>query len=573
MSSARPPEGACAPAARAGGAPPAGFAVRTQPEDVLRLHTDVLVIGGGMAGAWAASAAARAGAAVCLVDKGYCGTSGVTATAGPGHWWVPPEGRAAAIEARLQGALGLAEGEWMARILDQTWRTLPTLAGLYDFPRDEAGAVQYRGLRGPEYMRALRALVIGLGVRVLDHHPALELLRSAGDGAICGARGWARQGGQPRFWQITAGAVVLAAGGTSFRSRLLGAHNNTGDAYLMGAEAGARLSGLEFTGIYTIAPARTTMTRSMAYAYASYFDAGGRRLDIAPGAADFTPRLARALLAGPVFCRLDRMPEDIRARLHTISPNVTSTFARLGVDPCRDAFEVTLHGDGTIRGTGGLRVADADCGLGVDGLYAAGDAASRERIAGAVSGGGAQNSAWALSSGIWAGAGAARFARARGLRTAPARPASLGQAGLRPAGQARGIDAAQAQRAVQAQMLPYDRNLFRTGGRLAESQACIERLWDEVHAHAGGTASGDALLRQREAAALAATARWSLAAALARRESRGLHQREDAPAADPAQAHRLCIEGLQPGLAALRTWPDPPAAAVRRAPAAQAARP
>jgi hypothetical protein len=47
----------------------------------LSLATDVLVIGGGFAGAWAARR--LAGADVVLVDKGYCGTSGVTATAGP----------------------------------------------------------------------------------------------------------------------------------------------------------------------------------------------------------------------------------------------------------------------------------------------------------------------------------------------------------------------------------------------------------------------------------------------------------------------------------------------------------
>ena len=48
----------------------------------LSITTDVLVVGGGMAGAWAASAAAEAGAKVILVDKGCCGTSGVTAGAG-----------------------------------------------------------------------------------------------------------------------------------------------------------------------------------------------------------------------------------------------------------------------------------------------------------------------------------------------------------------------------------------------------------------------------------------------------------------------------------------------------------
>lgn len=50
---------------------------------------DVLVLGGGPAGTWAAIAAARAGARVVLADKGYCGTSGATAPSGTGVWYVP----------------------------------------------------------------------------------------------------------------------------------------------------------------------------------------------------------------------------------------------------------------------------------------------------------------------------------------------------------------------------------------------------------------------------------------------------------------------------------------------------
>jgi len=58
---------------------------------VLNLETNVLIIGGGMAAGWAAIAAAQNGADVVLVDNGYVGTCGVTATGGPGHWWVPPD--------------------------------------------------------------------------------------------------------------------------------------------------------------------------------------------------------------------------------------------------------------------------------------------------------------------------------------------------------------------------------------------------------------------------------------------------------------------------------------------------
>jgi succinate dehydrogenase/fumarate reductase flavoprotein subunit len=63
---------------------------------------DVLVIGGGPAGAWAACSAAAAGAKVVLVDKGYCGTWGATAAAGTGVWYVQPDPakRLAAMESR-----------------------------------------------------------------------------------------------------------------------------------------------------------------------------------------------------------------------------------------------------------------------------------------------------------------------------------------------------------------------------------------------------------------------------------------------------------------------------------------
>jgi L-aspartate oxidase len=59
----------------------------------IEIEADVLIIGGGMAAAWAAISAARAGGEVVLVDKGFVGTSGVTATGGPNHWWVPNAAR------------------------------------------------------------------------------------------------------------------------------------------------------------------------------------------------------------------------------------------------------------------------------------------------------------------------------------------------------------------------------------------------------------------------------------------------------------------------------------------------
>ena len=153
----------------------------------LRVETEVLVIGGGMAAAWAAIAAAREGASVLLVDKGYVGTSGVTATAGPGHWFVPPEpgARAAAIGQREAIAFGLADRRWMERILDETWLRLPELERFYEFGVNDRGIKMYGAVRGPEYMRALRQWAEALGVQILDQSPALELLLHS-DGSVAG---------------------------------------------------------------------------------------------------------------------------------------------------------------------------------------------------------------------------------------------------------------------------------------------------------------------------------------------------------------------------------------------------
>lgn len=504
---------------------------------IFELDTDVLVIGGGLAGNWAAAAARRAGASVILADKGYCGTSGVTATAGPGHWWIPPDPpvlRENAIAARRKSGFGLNDPRWMARALATTWESLQTLDGLYTFSRDDQGIKQYRALRGPEYMRALRTQTDNLGTVILDHCPALELLHGV-DGTIVGAQGICRQAGGA--WRVNAGAVVLATGGTSFLSRLLGSHTNTGDGHLMAAEAGAEFSGMEFTTYYTVAPKNSTMTRSMSYAFATYYDEDGNRLDI-PAGPDPTRHLAAALLRGRVFCDLHRTPHDIRAKVPTISPNFLLPFHRWGIDPYRDRFEITLHGEGTIRGIGGLRIAGENCETTVPGLFAAGDAATRELVAGAISGGGNINSAWAVSSGQWAGTGAARFA-VRSRTRVSGQP--VGQAGLRPTYEQE-VDLREVLKIVQREMLSYDRNIFRSGERAARSIEILDDLWSTVSAYGHGT--GLDRLKAREMASMLATARWSAASSLARNESRGMHQREDRPQTSRHYAHRILSGGL-----------------------------
>ena len=97
--------------------------------------------------------------------------------------------------------------------------------------------------------------------------------------------------------------------------------------------------------------------------------------------------------------------------------------------------------------------------------------------------------------------------------------------------------------ALQGEVLPYDKNIFRRGDRLEQSGTVLEDIWTEFQAHAAGNAQ--TVLRTREMAAMLATARWCVASALARDESRGMHQRDDRPQTSAQFNRRILVGGLE----------------------------
>lgn len=86
------------------------------------------------------------------------------------------------------------------------------------------------------------------------------------DGAVAGAAGYRRRAGKP--YRVRAGAVVLATGGCAFLSGALG--TDTGDGALFTAEAGAELSGMEFSNSYGIAPEGTSVTKKAFCTFATF---------------------------------------------------------------------------------------------------------------------------------------------------------------------------------------------------------------------------------------------------------------------------------------------------------------
>ncbi|GAB2725381.1 FAD-binding protein [Nocardia thraciensis] len=488
------------------------------------------MLGGGPAGAWAALAAAHAGARVVLVDKGRCGSSGPTAKGSVALWNIPPgPAREEAVDRSFRHGGELGDPEWMHRVLRETYRRVDQLVRWgYRFPGERAGRPTRVSLDGSRYLGRMRRSLIVAGVRILDHHPALQLLVDS-DGVVSGAAGLQARNGFGA-WSVRANAVVLATGGCAFLSGGAGSDVDTGDGLLMAAEVGGELSGMEFSNAYALTPGPGIVPApDLALHFATLYDESGAAL----GGAGFGSRAAAfaAIADGRrVYAALDEIPGPLRKQLAR-----TPLFTARGCDPVRIPLRAVL--EGTVRGTGGVRLVGFDCATTVPGLFGAGDVTTREPITGAVGGFGGQGGAWAISSGVWAGAGAAGFAGRRpGLGKVRAAPG----AGLNATA---GIDPRAVVGLVQEHTLPLRRSYWRSAGSLRDSIGELDGMWPVTEADLGG--KGPDRLRARQAAALLAVARWTKYSALARAETRGMHRRTDHPGAASDWRVRLRAGGVE----------------------------
>ena len=513
----------------------------------LSLVADVLVIGGGPAGAWAGLAAARAGSRVVVLDKGYLGTSGTQAAAGTVAYYIKPDDpihRDGLIKARLPIAFGFAETAWIEKVYDQSFINQDLMSRWgYAFPKTEDGRERWGGMRAADAVLFLRKQLLKEGATILDHSPALELLLS--DGVAAGATGINRKTGQR--WIVRAGAVVLATGGTAFRSGIAGGNNNTGDGYLLAAEAGAQFSGLEFSGQYGIVPKGSACSKTAVYGSATMTDAHGNEVGRGKGTT------VAEIQSGHVYCKLDKYDELGREKIQRAQPMTFQYFDRyLHIDPFTQNYEVEHILEGTIRASGGIEVGEG-ASTTVPGLFAAGDTTSREKLVGANQSGAGPATAWALASGSWAGHSATLFARRFGKAVATRRlsVATESGAGLRPTERYRAdLDANALITGVQEETLPLAKFYRRDGQVMEASLAKMNGLWGQARASLSGDPSlqgaayARSLVRARETASMIATARWIFTSAIERKESRGLHRRSDFPVLVEAQTSHVVVGGV-----------------------------
>ena len=234
----------------------------------MQVETDVLVIGSGAAGMYAAIEAARAGCQVLLIDRSLIGRGGATVMAqmtvavalgaeAPDHWShhlkdTLTAGRGLCNEplARMlceEGPACIQEMDgWGVGWARKDGKITSAFAPGHDRPR--CVYVDFLNT-GPAVSKTLRSALYKLPVKRAGDLYVVDLIKN--DGEVAGALAWHLGSGAPVT--ISAKATVLATGGlTRLYRRNSASTNMSGDGYALALRAGAPLIDMEFVQFFPI---------------------------------------------------------------------------------------------------------------------------------------------------------------------------------------------------------------------------------------------------------------------------------------------------------------------------------
>ncbi len=366
-----------------------------------RREADVVVVGSGAAGIAAALAAAAHGLRVLVVTKDLTGGASPLAQGGLAAAIGPGDSAAAHAADTLIAGAGLCDPDTVAALAAGAPAAIGWLAGLG--ARLDQRALRLEGghssrrivasggdATGAEVHRALRAALLASPVEVLDQAIALDLLpgeEGAAAGLLAATIG---AGGALEPGVVTAGSVVLAAGGLgqafATTSNPPGA---TGDAIAIAARAGAELRDPEFVQFHPTVlwlPGASgqcpLITEALRGAGAVLRDLAGRPLmaghhprgDLAPRdivAARMHEAISGGRQGGDGHLWLDATALGAQV-IEAGFPTVTAACRAHGIDPVTEMIPVA---PGAHYSCGGIR-ADMDGRTSVPGLFAVGEAAS-----------------------------------------------------------------------------------------------------------------------------------------------------------------------------------------------------
>ena len=529
----------------------------------LHLSTDVLVVGAGGAGMYAAIAAARAGAGVILADKNMIGRGGATVMAQMTVAAALAEQEPDTWEDHLADTLGAGRELCDATLAEVLCRAAPErMREMDDWGVGWARAnghirqVMAPGHRrrrccyvdflntGPAVAGTLRKRVgRTAGIRPLSNVAITDLV--VADGSVCGAL--ALSLGDGAELEISAAATVIATGGlTKLYARSSASNNMAGEGYALALRAGAALVDMEFVQFFPIghlAPRLVGMDpimwdpfryklggRLLNGAMDEFIDRyggedGGRYTatrDLATYAICREVEAGRGSPSGGAWLSFTHLPE---AELRSAFGPVIDRLLKNGIDLTRAPIEVAPIAHYHM---GGVKV-DGRMRSSVAGLFAAGEAVGGAAGANRLSGNAITE---ALVFGEIAGREAARYAEGHsGGWASDATEVVREAAEPTPRGAANGPSAVALMQELRGLMWRQV-GPFRNRAELTAALHRIRAMRDDELRRVPvprEVAFAIELVDWHELRSALLVAEAVTVAALAREESRGAHQRDDFP--------------------------------------------
>lgn len=370
---------------------------------------DVLVIGGGFAGAWAAIRAKEFVNEVVLVEKAKVARSGCS-TFAAGVQFCPMEGDDLDVwKNEIVEAGGyFSDQEWVDIFLrNQIERIKDYEKWGAPLERDEKGNIarivgrahvntRIFQFHGPELMAFLRKQMFEKGVKLVERVMVIDLLTSDGShptkGSVVGAVGFDTRTAEPQIFR--AKATVLAAGGVSWKKGDV-RDTCTGDGGAIAFRAGAELVNMEFlTSGNIIVWQRKGISEgiNMIQGHGAYFvnAKGVRFMKKYDAVLMERAQLYKLCMAfakeamegrGPVYVDMRHFTPETFNKFRRVIPKSMKFWSTLGIDISKQMIECTPSwGVGGAVGAGGINVGKM-CETNIQGLYAVG-AVARNPVAG-----------------------------------------------------------------------------------------------------------------------------------------------------------------------------------------------
>lgn len=522
--------------------------VAFDPRDLPHHFTDVLIIGGGLAGTRAALGLPDDVRALIVTKDGVRESSSAYAQGGIAGVLDPEDRFDDHIADTLAAGKGLCDPEVVAAVVREAPERIKELIGWGTHFDEVDGNVALTREGGHSHARIAHALGDATGrevmravinqvrnrsnVRIWQNSVTLDLLTH--DGRCRGALVWDRRRGLSLIW---ARAVVLATGGAGQLYReTTNPSIATADGHALAYRAGAELRDMEFmqfhpTVLYIAGSSRHLLTEALRGEGAYLRDRNGQRfMPEAHPLAELAPRddVSRAITARMALTRHPCVYLDLShldaAYIRQRFPGIDILCRTFDLDFTRDPIPVR---PGAHYMVGGVTV-DLQGRTTIPGLWAAGEVTSTglhgaNRLA--------SNS---LLEGLVYGARAANDVLVH-LQAEGSRPLEVPPITGEPESSSREpLDLADIRESLRALMW-RNVGIARDARRLAEAAEqvdfwCRYALGQVFDDPAGWTLQN-----------MLVVARLMIAAATAREESRGVHTRLDFPETNPAWARHITM--------------------------------